>query len=90
MESSVDVSETAGSAQLCVNITHGNVESTASFRYSTSSGTATGMLGIYISPLLISSQNTLNSVHCTTCMHGLWQIAQMQLIIVMLTFPVCS
>lgn len=49
-ESSVNVAENDGSTQLCVNITHGNVESTASFFYSTNSGTATGMLYTFLPP----------------------------------------
>ena len=46
VQSSVDLAENAGSTQLCANITHGNVESSASIRYSTSSGTAAGILKI--------------------------------------------
>jgi hypothetical protein len=41
VESSVDVAENDSSTQLCVNITHGNVESSAYVGYSTRSGTAT-------------------------------------------------
>ena len=48
VESSVNVAENAGSAQLCVNITHGNVESYAYARYSTQSGTATCMFNLLI------------------------------------------
>ena len=56
VESSVNVAENDGSTQLCVNITHGNVESTASFFYSTNSGTATGMFyyDTFIPPPLLS------------------------------------
>ena len=43
VQSSVDLAESAGSTQLCANITHGNVESSAYIRYSTSSGTAAGI-----------------------------------------------
>ena len=43
LENSVDVTETAGSIDFCVNITFGNVESSAYVRYSTISGSATGM-----------------------------------------------
>jgi hypothetical protein len=55
VESSVEVAENDSSTQLCVNVTHGNVESSASVRYSASSGTATGMLLIN---LYFSSPNS--------------------------------
>ena len=43
LETNIDVNETTGSTQLCFNVTHGNVESYAYLRYSTISGSATGM-----------------------------------------------
>ena len=51
----MNVAENDGNTQLCVNITHGNVESSANFFYSTNSGTATGMLYTFTPPPLSNS-----------------------------------
>ena len=78
VESSVNVAENDGSTQLCVNITHGNVESTASFFYSTNSGTATGIYVVYIYPspplsnsFVLAHSNRSNSIRkFIACMHA--------------------
>ena len=79
----MDVAESDRSTQLCVNVTHGNVESYAYVRYSTWSGTATGKLFItfppaqwfiipaYTNASIISMRNLILYTECIhACMHA--------------------
>ena len=71
VDSSVDATENDGSTQFCVNITHGNVESTANVYYSTNSGTATGIQVVYIptpsSIVLAPSNELISTRNFTAC-----------------------
>jgi hypothetical protein len=69
----VNVAENDGSIQLCVNITHGIVESSANVRYSTNSLTATGML--YPPLPLIGSINMWETESLQhVCINCFWQL----------------
>ena len=62
VETSVSVPESSGSVDLCLNVTHGEVESSAFIRYTTISGSAIGMFNFI---LLINAWYVCYLLTCT-------------------------